>query len=88
MTYDYRPRLISDCRRHRRCPAFEYNVEYLDNNGDRWRFSLFAPSLWDARVAASNIPNVISFEWFLVRVWRRYSNSIDYVRESWTRKQI
>lgn len=88
MTYDYRPRLLADCRIHRKVKAFEYSVEFLDRNGDRWRYSIYAPSLWIARVMALQVPNVINYDWLLVRVWRTYKNSVDYVRESWTRKQI
>lgn len=83
MLRDYRPRVLFANRPKN---GFHYSVELEDTFGDRWRFGLYARSLWSARVMLAQYPPVLCGEMKVMKVWRTYSRDINYVRESWTRK--
>ena len=83
---DYRPRILFP--RPKIGKTFHYSVELLDLNGDSWRFGVYARSLWSCRVLLSNWEPVLCGWLKVMKIWRTYTNDIEYVRESWTRKQV
>lgn len=84
MLRDYRPRLLFRARPKN---GRYYSVELEDMNGDKWRFGLYARSIFSARVMLSHFPPVLCGEMLVYKIWSpRVSNSPDYVFESWTRK--